>query len=175
MGTLRKLQTEIDKTLKKVTEGLGIFDEIWDQLYATDNANQKEKHEANLKTEIKKLQRYRDQIKSWISSADIKDKSDLLDARKDIERRMERFKVCEKEAKTKAFSKEGLGAASRLDPREKQKQEMRDWLSSVVETLETQVGAAAAVFFANNVSGALACCSLATCPPYGARAASLDF
>ena len=35
------------------------------QLYATDNANQKEKHEANLKTEIKKLQRYRDQIKTW--------------------------------------------------------------------------------------------------------------
>lgn len=36
-----------------------------EQLYATDNANQKEKHEGNLKTEIKKLQRYRDQIKTW--------------------------------------------------------------------------------------------------------------
>jgi CCR4-NOT transcriptional regulation complex NOT5 subunit len=31
------------------------------------------------------------------------------DARKLIEREMERFKVCEKETKTKAFSKEGLG------------------------------------------------------------------
>ena len=49
--------------------------------------------------------------------------------------------MCEKEAKTKAFSKEGLGAASRLDPKEKQKQDMRDWLSSVVDTLDTQVGA----------------------------------
>lgn len=29
MGTLRKLQTEIDKTLKKVSEGLQIFDDIW--------------------------------------------------------------------------------------------------------------------------------------------------
>ena len=33
----------------------------------------------------------------------------LLDARKLIEKEMERFKVCEKETKTKAFSKEGLG------------------------------------------------------------------
>lgn len=32
-----------------------------------------------------------------------------MDARKVIEREMERFKVCEKETKTKAFSKEGLG------------------------------------------------------------------
>lgn len=33
----------------------------------------------------------------------------LVDARKLIEREMERFKICEKETKTKAFSKEGLG------------------------------------------------------------------
>lgn len=32
-----------------------------------------------------------------------------MDARKLIEREMERFKICEKETKTKAFSKEGLG------------------------------------------------------------------
>ncbi|KAK1385770.1 hypothetical protein POM88_023505 [Heracleum sosnowskyi] len=33
----------------------------------------------------------------------------LTDARKQIEREMERFKICEKETKTKALSKEGLG------------------------------------------------------------------
>ena len=32
-----------------------------------------------------------------------------MDARKIIEKEMERFKICEKETKTKAFSKEGLG------------------------------------------------------------------
>lgn len=32
-----------------------------------------------------------------------------MDARKLIEKEMERFKICEKETKTKAFSKEGLG------------------------------------------------------------------
>ena len=36
------------------------------QVYDADNALAlKEKHEADLKKEIKKLQRYRDQIKTW--------------------------------------------------------------------------------------------------------------
>lgn len=47
---------------------------LWLQVYDTDNANQKEKFEADLKKEIKKLQRYRDQIKTWIQSSEIKDK-----------------------------------------------------------------------------------------------------
>ena len=47
---------------------------IWWQVYDTENANQKEKFEADLKKEIKKLQRYRDQIKTWIQSSEIKDK-----------------------------------------------------------------------------------------------------
>ncbi|CAI7890846.1 unnamed protein product [Closterium sp. NIES-53] len=43
-------------------------------VYDTENLNQKEKFEADLKKEIKKLQRYRDQIKTWIQSSEIKDK-----------------------------------------------------------------------------------------------------
>ncbi len=43
-------------------------------MYDTENANQKEKFESDLKKEIKKLQRYRDQIKTWIQSSEIKDK-----------------------------------------------------------------------------------------------------
>ena len=31
MSGARKLQTEIDRTLKKVEEGVEIFDEIWDK------------------------------------------------------------------------------------------------------------------------------------------------
>jgi CCR4-NOT transcription complex subunit 3 len=48
-----------------------------------------------------------------ISGADIKDKSALLEARKSIEREMERFKTCEKEAKMKQFSKAALGQVRR--------------------------------------------------------------
>ena len=53
---------------------------VWGQVYDTDNANQKEKFEADLKKEIKKLQRYRDQIKTWIQSSEIKDKKVLLNS-----------------------------------------------------------------------------------------------
>lgn len=104
MGASRKLQGEIDRVLKKVQEGVEVFDSIWNKVfffskfsdfygfpmmffgffyiiswnfwkvYDTENANQKEKFEADLKKEIKKLQRYRDQIKTWIQSSEIKDK-----------------------------------------------------------------------------------------------------
>ncbi|CAN1245701.1 CCR4-NOT transcription complex subunit 3 [Linum grandiflorum] len=146
MGASRKLQGEIDRVLKKVQEGVDVFDSIWNKVYDTDNANQKEKFEADLKKEIKKLQRYRDQIKTWIQSSEIKDKKvsasyeqALVDARKLIEREMERFKICEKETKTKAFSKEGLGQQPKTDPREKAKAETRDWLNNLVSELESQI------------------------------------
>ncbi len=42
---------------------------------------------------------------------------------------MERFKVVERETKTKAYSKEGLGAAAKMDPKEKEKEEAVSWLS----------------------------------------------
>lgn len=74
-----------------------------------------------------------------ISGTDIKDKSDLMKARKDVERQMERFKVCEKEMKTKAFSKEGLGQAAKLDPREKARNDMRDWINETVDKLTAEV------------------------------------
>ena len=74
-----------------------------------------------------------------IASSDIKDKTSLVDARKAIEREMERFKVCEKEAKTKTYSKAGLGQAAKVDPEEKAKQDQRDWLNDQVEALKQQV------------------------------------
>ena len=138
-GDRRKLQTEIDRTLKKVQEGVEVFDSIWNKVHDTEHANQKEKFEADLKKEIKKLQRYRDQIKTWAASSEIKDKKVLLDARKNIEREMERFKVCEKETKTKAFSKEGLGQQPKTDPRERARNEAREWLNRVVDDLNSQL------------------------------------
>ena len=68
-----------------MSEGVDTFDDIWKKVHNATNNNQKEKYEADLKKEIKKLQRLRDQIKSWIASAEIKDKSQLLDHRKLIE------------------------------------------------------------------------------------------
>lgn len=61
--------------MKKVSEGVETFDNIFDKIQSTTNSNQKEKYEQDLKKEIKKLQRLRDQIKTWLSSNDIKDLS----------------------------------------------------------------------------------------------------
>ena len=52
---------------------------------------------------------------------------------------MEKFKAVEKEMKTKAFSKEGLSAAAKLDPKEKEKLEACQFLSNMVEELERQI------------------------------------
>ncbi|KAF9110272.1 proteinral negative regulator of transcription subunit 5 [Mortierella sp. AM989] len=135
----RKLQTEIDKVLKKVAEGVETFEETLDKIETSTNANQKEKYESDLKKEIKKLQRLRDQIKTWISSNDIKDKRALTDNRKLIEQQMEKFKAIEKEMKTKAYSREGLIMSGRLDPKEKEKAETCSWVTDRVEALSIQV------------------------------------
>jgi CCR4-NOT transcription complex subunit 3 len=52
---------------------------------------------------------------------------------------MEKFKACEKEMKTKAFSKEGLIQAAKLDPKEQEKEEATSWLQTQVEELQMQV------------------------------------
>lgn len=69
-------------------EGSAEFDSIIEKVYNAPTQNQKEKYESDLKKEIKKLQRYRDQIKTWLtfSDKDVKDKKALMDARKTIER-----------------------------------------------------------------------------------------
>jgi CCR4-NOT transcription complex subunit 3 len=49
---------------------------------------------------------------------------------------MENFKICEKDTKTKAYSKEGLAREARLDPKEAEKEDKRIWLNESIEKLE---------------------------------------
>jgi CCR4-NOT transcription complex subunit 3 len=139
--TSRKTQQEIDKTFKKVAEGIASFESIYEKIKTTTNTAQRDKLEENLKREIKKLQRFRDQIKSWAAGNEVKDKAPLLEQRRAIETCMEQFKAVEKEMKTKAYSKEGLSAASRLDPKEKEKSEACDFLSTMVDELQQKIEA----------------------------------
>ncbi|KAJ2445759.1 general negative regulator of transcription subunit 5 [Coemansia sp. RSA 2424] len=135
----RKLQSEIERVFKKVAEGIEDFEDCHDKVLNASNASQKEKYETDLKKEIKKLQRLRDQIKTWIQNNEIKDKQDLLHHRKLIEKQMEKFKAIEKEMKTKAFSKEGLLQSTKLDPKEKEKLDLCNWLVDSVDLLSTQI------------------------------------
>lgn len=83
-------------------------------------------------------QRLRDQIKTWIASSEIKDKKLLTEDRKLIETQMERFKVLERETKTKAYSKEGLGGATKQDPAQKEKDDTIMWLTDSIDRLKIQ-------------------------------------
>jgi CCR4-NOT transcription complex subunit 3 len=52
---------------------------------------------------------------------------------------MERFKAVEKAMKTKAFSKEGLNASTKLDPKEQAKMDASEFLNDQVALLEEQI------------------------------------
>ncbi|KAI1721082.1 NOT2 / NOT3 / NOT5 family domain-containing protein [Ditylenchus destructor] len=139
MAERRKLLAEMDKCFKKIDEGFEIFDEIMAKMAEANSDNQREKFQDDLKKEIKKLQRLRDQIKGWQNSSDIKDKDNLSKFRKKIEERMETFKDIERENKTKPHSKQGLSAEDKLDPKEKEKGDCIDWLNDEIDRTESKL------------------------------------
>ena len=52
---------------------------------------------------------------------------------------MEKFKIVERETKTKAYSKEGLTSGQKLDPAERERCEISQWLNQCLETLNIQI------------------------------------
>lgn len=52
---------------------------------------------------------------------------------------MERFKVVERETKTKAYSKEGLGAAQKVDPTTREREDLSNWLNSAIDQFQLQM------------------------------------
>ncbi|KAM3161932.1 general negative regulator of transcription subunit 5 [Lachancea thermotolerans] len=139
----RKLQQDIEKLLKKVKEGLQDFEDVYDKFQSTDasNTSYREKLESDLKREIKKLQKHRDQIKTWLSKEDVKDKQQvLMENRRLIESGMERFKSVEKMMKTKQFSTEALTNPDIIkDPRELKKRDQFLFVQDCLEELQKQL------------------------------------
>lgn len=135
----RKLQQEIDRVFKKINEGLEIFDTYYERHEnCTNNPSQKDKLESDLKREVKKLQRLREQIKSWQSSPEIKDKDSLLDYRRSVETAMEKYKAVEKASKEKAYSNISLKKSDLLDPKERERRDVSEFLSNTIDELERQ-------------------------------------
>lgn len=85
MAEKRKLLAEIEKVFRKVDEGVELFEEIMVKMGEASSDNQRDKLQDDLKKEIKKLQRLRDNIKGWQNSNEIKDKENLNKYRKIIE------------------------------------------------------------------------------------------
>ncbi|CAI4230726.1 unnamed protein product [Auanema sp. JU1783] len=129
---------EEEKCFKKIDEGVELFEETMGKMHEANSDNQREKYQDDLKKEIKKLQRLRDQVKNWQNSSDIKDKERLNQYRKTIEQRMEQFKDIERENKTKPHSKQGLSAEEKLDPKEKEKSDTIEWLQNQIRELSDE-------------------------------------
>jgi CCR4-NOT transcription complex subunit 3 len=138
MSRNRKLEKEVAQTLKKIDEGVDVFDRLYEKVYQAEEKSHKQKYETDLKKEIKKLQRLRDQLKTWIQGSDLKEMQKLIQARKVIEQKMEQFKRCEKELKTKTYSKIGLAKAARNDTNSSSNS-TRGWLCSQLDSLKSQV------------------------------------
>ncbi|KAI5965460.1 NOT5 [Candida theae] len=140
----RKLQQEFDKVNKKIAEGLAAFDDTKEKMQNCEVPSQRDKLENDLKKELKKLQRSRDQLKIWLGDSSIKlDKSLLQENRTKIEHSMDIFKELEKSSKIKQFSNEGLELqreakkSSRFGDVEKL-QEACDYITGVIESLTNQ-------------------------------------
>ncbi|KAH3667825.1 hypothetical protein WICMUC_005225 [Wickerhamomyces mucosus] len=134
----RKLQQEVDKVFKKVNEGLEIFNQYHERHESSTNSSQKDKLENDLKREIKKLQKLREQIKVWQSTNDIKDKTSLLEYRRNIEVAMEKYKVIEKGSKIKAYSNMNLKNNVEIDPEQKEKLECISFIQDSIDELDRQ-------------------------------------
>ena len=63
----------------------------------------------------------------------------IANSNREMQKQMEKFKAVEKEMKTKAYSKEGLSAAQKLDPKEKEKLETCQFLTNMVDELDRQI------------------------------------
>ncbi|KAK6454631.1 Not1 N-terminal domain, CCR4-Not complex component-domain-containing protein [Scheffersomyces xylosifermentans] len=123
----RKLQKDIDIIFKKIQEGLHEFNYHYERYESinteddSDNQREKEKLENDLKKEIKKLQKFREQIKIWqsndviktlsLSSASLSNK--LNENKKLIEEAMEVYKDVERSSKLKTFSNQSIAMSSR--------------------------------------------------------------
>lgn len=81
----RKIVQDVEKCFKQIAIGVEAFDASYEKYEQSTNASQRDKLVENIKKECKKLQRLRDQIKTWAAGNEIKDKGPLQDKRELIE------------------------------------------------------------------------------------------
>ncbi|RNF12681.1 CCR4-NOT transcription complex subunit 3 [Trypanosoma rangeli] len=136
MTNSKKVQQEIDRLLRRTQDGIESYEVQYNKFLKADTPQSKARLEGDLKREIKKLQRFRDSIKAMIITPEVKDKKALELHQKSIEEKMEVFKSCERETKTKAYSKEALLAAS---PHKTPQAHTEAWLKAAMEDARKQI------------------------------------
>lgn len=134
----------METIFKKIHEGLDLFNYYYSRHEASNNDSQRDKLESDLKKEIKKLQKFRDQIKNWQGNDSLEATialQKLQEHRRLVEEAMECYKEVEKNSKMKSFSNQSIMLAS-LDQsgRElsQEAMEAHDFLSGIVDELNEQ-------------------------------------
>lgn len=134
----------MDTVFKKIHEGLDLFKYYFSRHEASNNDSQREKLESDLKKEIKKLQKFRDQIKNWQGNDSLEATIaplKLQEHRRLVEEAMECYKEVEKNSKMKSFSNQSIMLASldngdhELTP---EVEEAIEFLNSSIEELGEQ-------------------------------------
>lgn len=129
---------------KKINEGIDLFNYYHSRHQSSNSDSQREKLEGDLKKEIKKLQKFRDQIKTWQLNDSIEAAiapSKLQEHRKLVEEAMECYKDVEKSSKMKSYSNQSIMLAALeleeidLSP---EAEEAVTFLETSIEELEDQ-------------------------------------
>lgn len=140
----RKLQKEVETVFKKIHEGVDLFNYYFQRHEASSNDSQREKLEADLKKEIKKLQKFRDQIKTWQGNDSLETTiapQKLQEHRRLVEEAMECYKEVEKTSKMKSYSNQSIMLAALNDNEQELTSEAReavDFLVEIEEDLQDQ-------------------------------------
>lgn len=135
----------MDAVFKKIHEGIDLFNYHFTRHENSTNDSQREKLENDLKKEIKKLQKFRDQIKTWQLNDQMEAiiaPSKLQDHRKLVEEAMECYKEVEKNSKMKSFSNQSIMLAALESGDNDLSEEVLDavhYLNDIIENLNEQV------------------------------------
>ncbi|KAH3746283.1 General negative regulator of transcription subunit [Pelomyxa schiedti] len=143
---MKKQEAEIDRVLRKVGTWAAAFDAAMTEADLDRDPpgspaarhQRREKREIELKRLVKKMQRHRDQIKEWSVSNVFKTKVPILTAaRKQIESKMEHWRVYEHCSKVKPYSREALEKELRENEQAiSDKAKMRAWIVTAITKFE---------------------------------------
>lgn len=123
---------------------MDLFNYYFQRHEASSNDSQREKLEADLKKEIKKLQKFRDQIKTWQGNDSLETTiapQKLQEHRRLVEEAMECYKEVEKTSKMKSYSNQSIMLAALNDNEQEITSEAReavDFLVEIEEDLQDQ-------------------------------------
>jgi CCR4-NOT transcriptional regulation complex NOT5 subunit len=86
MSKARKLQLEVDSTLKKAHEGADTWEQELEKHLSDPNSKENAKQFDALKRDLKRLQKHREQIRGWLATGEVKGQDEKLEeARRRIE------------------------------------------------------------------------------------------